>query len=317
MSEENPKPQKEPRSPGGGDPQLNWRGLVLFAVALALIGGAFLFRGGNFTQTEEISNKQFLDLLKAGKIVSTEQRPVEIIVEEGRNTQSISGFYKRKSLTTNEEVEVPFRTPIYMPFNGPQIEQALSAANITPSVKPESNVLASAVVSFLPIALFLVILYFFFRSQIKMAGRSALSFGKSKARMLSKEKNRITFKDVAGVEEAKEEVSELVEFLKDPKKFQKLGGRIPKGVLMVGPPGTGKTLLARAIAGEADVAILLHQRFGFCGNVRGRGGLAEFATCSSRARKTLRALFLSTKSTRWAAIADTVWAAATTSANRL
>src|SRR5256712_3214672 len=86
-----------------------------------------------------------------------------------------------------------------------------------------------------------------------MAGKGALNFGKSKARMLARDKNKITFKDVAGVEEAKDEVQELVEFLKDPKKFQKLGGRIPKGVLMVGPPGTGKTLLARAIAGEADV----------------------------------------------------------------
>src|SRR6476646_5645104 len=75
----------------------------------------------------------------------------------------------------------------------------------------------------------------------------------AKARLLARDKNKITFRDVAGVEEAKDEVQELVEFLRDPKKFQKLGGRIPKGVLMVGPPGTGKTLLARAIAGEADV----------------------------------------------------------------
>jgi cell division protease FtsH len=104
-----------------------------------------------------------------------------------------------------------------------------------------------------PILLFLLLLYFFFRQQIRMAGKGALNFGKSKARMLSRDKNKITFKDVAGVEEAKEEVTEIVEFLRDPKKFQKLGGRIPKGVLMVGSPGTGKTLLARAIAGEADV----------------------------------------------------------------
>ena len=86
-----------------------------------------------------------------------------------------------------------------------------------------------------------------------MAGRGALNFGKSKARMLTREKDRVTFKDVAGCEEAKEEVGEVVEFLKDPKKFQRIGGRIPKGILMVGPPGTGKTLLARAVAGEAEV----------------------------------------------------------------
>jgi len=99
-----------------------------------------------------------------------------------------------------------------------------------------------------------VLFWFFFIRQIKMAGKGALSFGKSKARMLNKDRNKTTFKDVAGVEEAIDEVSELVEFLKDPKKFQKLGGRIPKGVLMVGPPGTGKTLLAKAIAGEADAS---------------------------------------------------------------
>ncbi len=253
MSDENPKPQKDQRPPGGGDPQLNWRGLILFAVALALIGGAFLFPRGGFAQPEVITNKQFLELVKTGKIVSTDEKPLDIVVDDGRSTQSIVGVYKKKSATTNEDVETPFRTQIYVPFNGKQIDAALEAAGITPSIKSESNFLASAVLSFLPILLFLVILYFFFRSQIKMAGRSAMSFGKSKARMLSKEKNRITFKDVAGVEEAKDEVVELVEFLKDPKRFQKLGGRIPKGVLMVGSPGTGKTLLARAIAGEADV----------------------------------------------------------------
>ena len=131
---------------------------------------------------------------------------------------------------------------------------ALKQKGITAKyLKREQYMLSNLAISFLPIALFLLVLYLLFRQQIRMAGKGAMSFGKSKARMLARDKNKITFKDVAGVEEAKDEVQELVEFLKDPKRFQKLGGRIPKGVLMVGPPGTGKTLLARAIAGEADV----------------------------------------------------------------
>ena len=101
--------------------------------------------------------------------------------------------------------------------------------------------------------LFVVILYFLFVRQLKIAGKGAMSFGKSRARLLSRDRNKVTFKDVAGMKEGKEEVQEIIEFLKDPKKFQRLGGRIPKGVLMVGPPGTGKTLLAKAIAGEANV----------------------------------------------------------------
>jgi len=114
--------------------------------------------------------------------------------------------------------------------------------------------LMSALWTIVPFLVIGVLFWFFFIRQIKMAGKGALSFGKSKARMLAKERNKTMFKDVAGIEEAIEEVSELVEFLKDPKKFQRLGGRIPKGVLMVGPPGTGKTLLAKAIAGEADAS---------------------------------------------------------------
>lgn len=103
-----------------------------------------------------------------------------------------------------------------------------------------------------PFLLFLG-LWFFMLRQMQASGNKALSFGKSRARMLSNQQKRVTFKDVAGVDEAKEELAEIIEFLKDPQKFQKLGGRIPKGVLLMGPPGTGKTLLARAVAGEAGV----------------------------------------------------------------
>ena len=111
---------------------------------------------------------------------------------------------------------------------------------------------SSALVTIVPMVLLLGMFYLFMR-QLQAGGGKAMSFGKSRARMLNESANKVTFDDVAGIDEAKDEVEEIIEFLKDPKKFQRLGGRIPKGVLMVGPPGTGKTLLARAIAGEAGV----------------------------------------------------------------
>ena len=120
--------------------------------------------------------------------------------------------------------------------------------------REKNTLLMGFLVNMLPFLLIFLLIWFVLIRQIRSAGRGAMNFGKSKARMLNKEKNKITFKDVAGVDEACEEVSEIVEFLSDPKKFQKLGGKIPKGVLMVGPPGTGKTLLAKAIAGEAEAA---------------------------------------------------------------
>jgi cell division protease FtsH len=115
-----------------------------------------------------------------------------------------------------------------------------------------TNPLLAALLTYGPILL-LVALWIFFMRQMQTGGNRALSFGKSKAKLLNTSGKKVTFKDVAGVEEAKEELQEIVEFLKEPQKFQKLGGRIPKGVLLMGPPGTGKTLLARAIAGEANV----------------------------------------------------------------
>jgi len=116
----------------------------------------------------------------------------------------------------------------------------------------DDNVLLTLLLSWAPFVL-IIALWIFFMRQMQTGGNKALSFGKSKAKLLSTTGKKVTFKDVAGIEEAKEELSEIVEFLKEPQKFQKLGGRIPKGVLLMGPPGTGKTLLARAIAGEANV----------------------------------------------------------------
>ncbi|MEY4940274.1 MAG: hypothetical protein RIQ93_2009, partial [Verrucomicrobiota bacterium] len=119
--------------------------------------------------------------------------------------------------------------------------------------QPSQTLLTSIAAQVVPFILIIGLLYFLFVRQLRQAGRGALSFGKSRAKLLTRDRDKITFADVAGCDEAKEEVSEVVEFLKDPKKFTKMGGRIPKGILMVGPPGTGKTLLAKAVAGEADV----------------------------------------------------------------
>jgi cell division protease FtsH len=111
---------------------------------------------------------------------------------------------------------------------------------------------SSALITILPM-IFLLVMFYLFMRQLQAGGGKAMSFGKSKARMLNETQNKVTFADVAGINEAKDELEEIIAFLRDPKKFQRLGGRIPKGVLMMGPPGTGKTLLARAIAGEAGV----------------------------------------------------------------
>ncbi len=140
------------------------------------------------------------------------------------------------------------------PVTSDELVQSLIKNKIkTEYLEEEGNpYLATTLTVLLPM-LFLLVMFYLFMRQLQAGGGKAMSFGKSKARMLNEAQNKITFADVAGADEAKDEVEEIIAFLQDPKKFQRLGGRIPKGVLMVGPPGTGKTLLARAIAGEAGV----------------------------------------------------------------
>jgi cell division protease FtsH len=144
-----------------------------------------------------------------------------------------------------------FRTYI---VDSPDLVKLMRDKGIRISVKPpdQNPWYMSLLLSWFPMILFIGVWIFFMR-QMQGGGAKALSFGKARARLISEKHNKVTFADVAGVDEAKEELREIIEFLKDPQKFQKLGGKIPKGVLLVGPPGTGKTLLAKAIAGEANV----------------------------------------------------------------
>ncbi len=146
----------------------------------------------------------------------------------------------------------PKRFTTYAP-DYPDLVKDLRKSNVAIEArKPKESTYLVTILSWLPM-LVLIGIWIFFMRQMQSGGNKALSFGKSKARLSSSQAKKVTFKDVAGVDEAKEELEEIIEFLKEPQKFQKLGGKIPKGVLLMGPPGTGKTLLARAISGEANV----------------------------------------------------------------
>ncbi|MFH1021357.1 MAG: ATP-dependent metallopeptidase FtsH/Yme1/Tma family protein, partial [Pseudomonadota bacterium] len=180
----------------------------------------------------EMSYSDFLTSIESGQISSVNIQADEV-------TGKGSGGKDFKVITPPADAELI-----------PILRKA--KVNILVKQKEESPWYVTVLVSWFPMLL-LIGVWIFFMRQMQGGGGKAMSFGKSRARLLDKDQTKVTFADVAGIEEAKEELSEIIDFLKDPKKFTRLGGRIPKGVLLAGAPGTGKTLLAKAVAGEAEV----------------------------------------------------------------
>jgi cell division protease FtsH len=190
------------------------------------------------------------DVIERSQLGDVKEGVIHYDNSGGRDFAIITGEFKKTTLLNERGV----KTTAFHAEGGLSENNADILRKTKVFSEPRSTTMFNQVLmNLLPFILIIGLLYFLFVRQLKQAGKGALTFGKSRAKLLNRDRNKVTFADVAGCDEAKEEISEVVDFLKDPKKFTKMGGRMPKGVLMVGPPGTGKTLLAKAVAGEADV----------------------------------------------------------------
>jgi len=211
----------------------NFKNLGLWLVIIFLVIALFNLFGqpGGPGASKEFAYSEFIERVEGGEVQ-------EVKIAGERVTGQLSSgetFY------------------VYVPEDTDGMFEKLEDSGARVEVDPqERSALVSFLFSWLPFVLIIAVWVFFMR-QMQGGGKGAMSFGKSKAKLLTEKSGRVTFDDVAGIDEAKEELQEIVEFLRDPQKYSRLGGKIPKGALLVGPPGTGKTLLARAIAGEAAV----------------------------------------------------------------
>ncbi len=236
-------PKVPANDPGPNPPRLPMRGLAVWILFIALsLTMLKVFNQGQVKPEKIAYSPDFVRYVEEGKVVECE------IVMEVSGFQHIRG----ELLSMDPKTSKPKQFKVDVVVTD-ELPKWLRENNVKFRYRPQNAYFMQIVSSLIPFLLIVGLLYFVFIRQMKAAGRGAMSFGKSRAKMLTRDRNKVTFKNVAGVEEAKEEVSEIIDFLRDPKRFQKLGGRIPKGVLLAGPPGTGKTLLAKAIAGEAEV----------------------------------------------------------------
>jgi cell division protease FtsH len=255
MSSENNTPQRNNNGNNGSPQRFQPKVLLIYLVIVAAILTIWFANPGAGANVKQLSISDLVKAVKNERIAEGDG-VMEPDPSFGENGYVIKGEMKNPEYLEAQEAGLSTEgIPAEVPYvsRGRLTEDDFLLVREVLREERSSTALQDVLISLLPFVLIIGLLYFLFVRQLKNAGRGAMSFGKSKAKMLTREKDSVVFKDVAGCDEAKEEVAEVVDFLKDPKKFQRIGGRIPKGVLMVGPPGTGKTLLAKAVAGEADV----------------------------------------------------------------
>ncbi len=232
-----------PSPPGSGkDNKFNWGRFsktLSFWILVILIPVAFIqLASGRSEQTQKLTYSRYVDEVARGNVAS-------VTIHGG---MIVNGEFRQKVAVEGREVKkFNVRLPV---ANSDEEVKRLSSQNVTIEARESPQGIGTYLITFLPY-LFIIGLWIFLFKQMQAGGAKAFSFGKSKAKMLTGDTPKVTFADVAGADEAKVELQEIIEFLKDPQKFTKLGGRLPKGALLIGPPGTGKTLLARAVAGEA------------------------------------------------------------------